>query len=249
MIYIKSDDELELMRKAGRIAALAREAAAECIKPGVTTHSIDSTVKRVIQSHGAIPSFLGYAGFPASACISVNDELIHGIPSGRVLKEGDVVKIDVGANYKGFHGDCAGTYGVGSISPEAQKLIDVTEQSFFEGMKMAVIGNRISDVSAAVQTYVESFGFGVVREYVGHGIGRALHESPEVPNYVSKMRGPRLEKGMTICIEPMVTQGSRQVKVLSDDWTVVTCDGTLTAHYENTIAILESGPIILTDPR
>ena len=237
------------MRKAGRIAALAREAAAECIKPGVTTHSIDSTVKRVIQSHGAIPSFLGYAGFPASACISVNDELIHGIPSGRVLKEGDVVKIDVGANYKGFHGDCAGTYGVGSISPEAQKLIDVTEQSFFEGMKMAVVGNRISDVSAAVQTYVESFGFGVVREYVGHGIGRALHESPEVPNYVSKMRGPRLEKGMTICIEPMVTQGSRQVKVLSDDWTVVTCDGTLTAHYENTIAILESGPIILTDPR
>ena len=249
MIYIKSDDELELMRKAGRIAALAREAAAECIKPGVTTHSIDSTVKRVIQSHGAIPSFLGYAGFPASACISVNDELIHGIPSGHVLKEGDVVKIDVGANYKGFHGDCAGTYGVGSISPEAQKLIDVTEQSFFEGMKMAVIGNRISDVSDAVQTYVESFGFGVVREYVGHGLGRALHESPEVPNYVSKMRGPRLEKGMTICIEPMVTQGSRQVKVLSDDWTVVTCDGTLTAHYENTIAILESGPIILTDPR
>ncbi len=249
MIYIKSDDELELMRKAGRIAALAREAAAECIKPGVTTHSIDSTVKRVIQSHGAIPSFLGYAGFPASACISVNDELIHGIPSGRVLKEGDVVKIDVGANYKGFHGDCAGTYGVGSISPEAQKLIDVTEQSFFEGMKMAVIGNRISDVSAAVQTYVESFGFGVVREYVGHGIGRALHESPEVPNYVSKMRGPRLEKGMTICVEPMVTQGSRHVKVLADDWTVVTCDGTLTAHYENTIAILESGPMILTDPR
>jgi methionyl aminopeptidase len=179
----------------------------------------------------------------------VLDTVFHkGITLDAVVHKA-VVKIDVGANYKGFHGDCAGTYGVGSISPEAQKLIDVTEQSFFEGMKMAVVGNRISDVSAAVQTYVESFGFGVVREYVGHGIGRALHESPEVPNYVSKMRGPRLEKGMTICIEPMVTQGSRHVKVLSDDWTVVTCDGTLTAHYENTIAILESGPIILTDPR
>ena len=248
MIYIKSDDELELMRKAGRIAALAREAAAECIKPGVTTHFIDLTVKRVIQSYGAIPSFLGYADFPASTCISVNDELIHGIPSGRVLKEGDVVKIDVGARYKGFHGDCAATFGVGSISPEAQKLIDVTKQSFFEGMKKAVIGNRIGDISAAVQEYVESFGYGIIRDYVGHGIGKALHESPEVPNYASKIRGPRLEKGMTIAVEPMVSAGSYEVKVLSNDWTVVTRDGSLTAHYENTIAILESGPVILTDP-
>lgn len=249
MIYIKSDDELELMKKAGKIAALAREAAAECIKPGVTTHSIDSTVKRVIQSYGATPSFLGYAGFPASACISVNDELIHGIPSGRVLKDGDIVKIDVGAKYKGFHGDCAGTYGVGSITLEAQKLIDVTKQSFFEGMKKAVIGNRICDISAAVQEYVESFGYGVIRDYVGHGIGKSLHESPEVPNYVSKIRGARLEKGMTIAVEPMVAAGSYEIKVLSNDWTVVTKDGSLTAHYENTIAILESGPIILTDPR
>jgi len=249
MIYIKSDDELELMKKAGRIAALAREAAAECIKPGVTTRSIDSTVKRVIQSHGAIPSFLGYGGFPASACISVNDEIIHGIPSGRVLKEGDIVKIDVGAMFKGFHGDCAGTYGVGSISPEAKKLIEVTEQSFYEGMKAAVVGNRIGDISEAVQKYVEGFGYGVIRDYVGHGIGKKLHESPEVPNYVSRIRGPRLEKGMTIAVEPMVAMGSYAVKVLSNDWTVVTCDGSLTAHYENTIAILEDGPIILTDAR
>ncbi len=249
MIYIKSDDELELMKKAGKIAALAREAAAECIKPGVTTHSIDSTVKRVIKSHGAIPSFLGYGGFPASACISVNDEIIHGIPSGRTLNEGDIVKIDVGAMYKGFHGDCAGTYGVGSISPEAKKLIEVTEQSFFEGMKAAVIGNRIGDISEAVQKYVESFGYGVIRDYVGHGIGKKLHESPEVPNYVSRIRGPRLEKGMTIAVEPMVAMGSYAVRVLSNDWTVVTCDGSLTAHYENTIAILEDGPVILTDAR
>ncbi len=249
MIYIKSDDELELMRKAGRIAALAREAAAECIRPGITTNFIDSTVKRVIKSHGATPSFLGYAGFPASACISVNEELIHGIPSGRVLKEGDVVKIDVGANFKGYHGDCAGTFGVGSISPEAKKLIEVTEQSFFQGIKKAIPGNRIGDISAAVQSYIESFGYGVIRDYVGHGIGRALHESPEVPNYASKVRGPKLEKGMTIAVEPMVAEGSFEVKVLSNDWTVVTCDGSMTAHYENTIAILENGPIILTDPR
>ena len=212
------------------------------------TYYIDSVVKRVIQSHGAVPSFLGYGGFPASACISVNDEIIHGIPSGRTLVEGDVVKIDVGAKFKGFHGDCAATFGVGAISPEAQKLIDVTKQSFFEGMKAAVIGNRIGDIAKAVQDYVESFGYGVIRDYVGHGIGKNLHESPEVPNYASKMRGPRLEKGMAICIEPMVAAGSYVVKVLSNDWTVVTCDGSMTAHYENTIAILEDGPVILTDP-
>jgi methionyl aminopeptidase len=247
MIYIKSDDELELMRKAGRIAALAREAAAECIKPGVTTHSIDSTVKRVIKSHGAIPSFLGYAGFPASACISINDEVIHGIPNkNRILRAGDIVSIDLGACINGYTGDNAATFACGDISAEAKRLIETTEQSLYEGIKKAVSGSRLGDVGSAIQSYCEERGYGVVREYTGHGIGSALHEDPAVPNYGTPGRGIRLVPGMTIAIEPMINEGKASVKTLSDGWTVKTTDGKLSAHFEHTIAITSSGPLIMT---
>ena len=249
MITLKSGEEIIRMRDAGRIAAIAREIGGEHVKEGVSTAQIDREIKKCILSHGAKPSFLGYGGFPASACISVNEEIIHGIPSsGKILKNGDIVKIDVGAYYKGYHGDCAATFAVGQISEEAQRLIDVTKQSFFEGIAAIGEGKRIGDIGHAVQSYVEKNGFSVVREYIGHGIGRNLHEDPEVPNYGAPGRGQRLRPGMTIAIEPMVNVGDWHVRVLNDQWTVVTVDGKLSAHYENTVAITENGVLILTDP-
>ena len=216
------------------------------VRPGVTTKEIDKAVHDFIVSQGATPSFLNYGGFPASACISVNDVVIHGIPDGRVLREGDIVSVDVGAYWGGFHGDCCATFACGEISPTAQKLIAVTKQSFFEGLKFVRQGNRISDISHAVQTYVESNGFGVVRSFVGHGVGENLHEEPQVPNYGAPGRGPRMIKGMVLAIEPMVTEGTYEVKVLKDKWTTVTADGRLAAHYENTVLITDGEPEILT---
>ena len=246
MIAVKSDRELEVMRKACQITAAARKLAGDMIHPGITTREIDKAVHHFILSQGAKPSFLGYAGYPASVCVSVNEEVIHGIPGGRRLKEGDIVSIDVGAYYHGFHGDCAATYPCGKISREAQLLIDVTQQSFFEGIKHARQGGRVSDISHAVQTYAESFGFGVVREYVGHGVGEKMHEEPEIPNYGAPGRGPRLIRGMTIAVEPMITLGNPGIRVLKDDWTVVTLDGKLAAHYENTVLFTDGEPEILT---
>lgn len=249
MITLKSGEEIIRMRDAGRIAAIAREIGGEHVREGVTTAQIDREIKKCILSHGAKPSFLGYGGFPASACISVNEEIIHGIPSSdKVLKNGDIVKIDVGAYYKGYHGDCAATFAVGQISEEAQRLIDVTKQSFFEGIAAIGDGKRIGDIGHAIQSYVEANGFSVVREYIGHGIGKNLHEDPEVPNYGSAGHGQRIREGMTIAIEPMVNQGDWRVRVLRDKWTVVTVDGKLSAHYENTVAVTANGVLILTDP-
>ena len=249
MIIIKTDTEIQKMRDAGRITALARQLAGEHVREGVTTKFIDRKVKEFIVSHGAKPSFLGLYGFPASACISVNEEVIHGIPSDeRVLKYGDIVSVDVGAFYKGYHGDCAATFVVGDTDDESKRLIEVTRQSFFEGIKFAVDGNRVGDISAAVQAYVEKNGFSVVRDFVGHGVGKDLHENPDVPNYGKPGRGPRLQTGMTIAVEPMVNAGTWRVKTLSNDWTVLTIDGKRSAHYENTIAITENGVEILTSP-
>ena len=249
MIIIKTDTEIQKMRDAGRITALARQLAGEHVREGVTTKFIDRKVKEFIVSHGAKPSFLGLYGFPASACISVNEEVIHGIPSDeRVLKYGDIVSVDVGAFYKGYHGDCAATFVVGDTDDESKRLIEVTRQSFFEGIKFAVDGNRVGDISAAVQAYVEKNGCSVVRDFVGHGVGKDLHENPDVPNYGKPGRGPRLQTGMTIAVEPMVNAGTWRVKTLSNDWTVVTIDGKRSAHYENTIAITENGVEILTSP-
>ena len=249
MIILKSAHEIELMRQAGKITAAARALAGEMVAPGVTTREIDKAVYRFIKSQGAVPSFLNYTGYPASVCISVNDEVIHGIPGNRVLKDGDIVSIDVGAYKDGFHGDCAATFACGNISDEARRLIEVTRQSFFEGLKYAREGYRLPDLSGAVQRYVESHGYSVVRDYVGHGIGAKLHESPEVPHYVDPRAGrPRLLRGMTICVEPMVNMGSYGVKVMPDGWTVKTADGRLSAHYENTILITDGEPELLTDP-
>ena len=249
MITLKSGESLTRMRDAGRIAAIAREIGGEHVREGVTTAAIDREIKKCILSHGAKPSFLGYGGFPASACISVNDEIIHGIPSNeRVLKNGDIVKIDVGAYYKGFHGDCAATFTVGEVSDEAKKLIEVTRQSFFEGIKAVKEGARLGDVGHAVQSYAESFGYSVVREYVGHGVGHDLHEDPEVPNYGTAGHGLRLRPGMTIAVEPMINAGTFELRVLANEWTVVTADGKLSSHYENTVAITDNGVLILTDP-
>ena len=246
MITIKNERELESMRQACKITAEARALAGDMVKPGVSTKAIDQAVYEYIVGKGAKPSFLNYNGFPASACISVNQTVIHGIPGGYILKEGDIVSIDVGAFYKGFHGDCAATFACGAISTEAQKLIEVTKQSFFEGMKFATKGKRVQDISHAIQTYVESNGFSVVRTFVGHGVGRQLHEEPEVPNFGNPGRGPRLIPGMTIAVEPMVNVGVADVKILKDGWTVVTADGKLSAHYENTVLITDGEPEILT---
>ena len=246
MIILKSSREIELMRQAGKITAAARALAGAMVAPGVTTREIDKEVKRFIRSNGAEPSFLGYNGYPASVCISVNDEVIHGIPGNRVLKEGDIVSIDVGAYLDGFHGDCAATFPCGEVSEEARKLIDVTRQSFFEGIKNARVGCRVSDVGHGVQQYVESFGFGVVRDFVGHGVGRKLHEAPEVPNFGAAGHGPRFQPGMVIAVEPMVCAGDWRVRVLPDKWTTVSADGSLAAHYENTILITDGEPELLT---
>ena len=247
MIVIKNEQELACMRQACKITAAARALAGEMVRPGVSTKQIDKAVHDFIVAQGAKPSFLNYHGFPASTCISVNSTVIHGIPGGYVLKEGDIVSVDVGAFYKGFHGDCAATFPCGQISAEAQKLIDVTKQSFFEGIRFATQGHRVSDISHAIQTYVESNGFSVVRSFVGHGVGRKLHEEPEVPNFGKAGHGPRLLRGMTLAIEPMVNIGRPNVRVLKDGWTVVTTDGSLSAHYENSIAITDGDPILLTD--
>lgn len=246
-IYIKSPHEIELMRQAGKITAGARSIARQAIRAGVTTKQIDKCVHEFIVKSGAVPTFLGYGGFPASVCVSVNDEIIHGIPGKRVIRDGDIVSVDVGATYKGFVGDCAGTYPCGEVSEEAKKLMEITRQCFFEGLKFARAGYRVSDIGAAVQDCAESHGYSVVRDYVGHGVGRVMHEAPEVPNYRAHQRpDPRLVKGMTIAIEPMINIGGYEVKVLSNDWTVVTVDGTLSAHYENTVAITDGEAEILT---
>ena len=245
-IIVKSPRQIQFMREAGKITAGARTIARQAIAAGVTTAEIDKEVYNFITKSGATPSFLNYGGFPGSACISVNEELIHGIPGKRIVRNGDIVSVDVGAKIHGFHGDCAGTYPCGEVSEETKRLIAVTRQSFFEGIKYAKAGNRLGDISAAIQEYVERHGYSIVREYVGHGIGADLHEDPSVPNYGKAGRGPRLVKGMTLAIEPMVNAGAAAIRVLDDDWTVVTKDGSLCAHYENTILITDGEPEILT---
>ena len=248
MIIIKNSEQLTLMKKAGRITAEALLVARDMIRPGISTKEIDTKIHDFIVKSGAVPSFLGYSGFPGSACISINDEVIHGIPSDKViLKEGDIVKIDVGARFRGYNGDSARTYPVGKVSDEALKLISVTERSFYEAMKFARAGNRVGDIGFAVENFVISNGFSVVKAYVGHGVGANLHEEPEVPNFGRAGRGARLYSGMTLAIEPMVNAGVADVKVLKDGWTVTTADGKLSAHYENSIAITEEDPIILTE--
>ena len=248
MFVIKNDEQIALMKIAGRITAEALMVARELIRPGISTKEIDTNIRRYIEKSGATPSFLGYGGFPGSACISVNEQVIHGIPSDKViLKEGDIVKIDVGARYRGYNGDSARTFPVGKVSDEALRLISVTEKSFWEAMKVAKSGNRVGDIGSAVENFVISNGFSVVRTYTGHGLGRELHEEPEIPNWGKVGRGARLYSGMTVAIEPMVNLGTEDVRVLNDGWTVVTCDGKLSAHYENSIAITDGDPIILTE--
>lgn len=246
MISLKSARDIERMRRAGKITAAARAFAGKMVVPGVSTLEIDTAVRRFIEKQGAVPSFLNYSGYPGSVCISINDEVIHGIPGGRVLLEGDIVSIDVGAYVDGFHGDCAATYPCGTVSAEAEHLISVTRQCFWEGMKYAREGCRVSDISHAVQTYVEKHGYSVVRDFVGHGVGSKLHEAPEVPNFGKAGHGPRLLAGMTLAVEPMVNLGVWAVKVLPDGWTVKTQDGSLSAHYENSILITHGEPEILT---
>ena len=247
-ITIKSPHEIEIMRQAAKIAAGARSAGRQAIRDGLTTKQIDRAVHEYIVKSRGIPSCLGYEGFPAATCVSVNDEVIHGIPGKRVVRNGDIVSLDLCATYKGFVGDCAGTYPVGEVGEEAKKLIEVTRQAFFEGLRFAKVGYRVHDIGEAVQDYVESHGFSVVRDFVGHGIGRGMHEAPEVPNYRPQGRrsNPRLLKGMTICIEPMVCAGDWEIRILDDGWTVVTADHSLAAHYENTILITDGEPEILT---
>lgn len=248
MIIIKSDPEVDLMRQAGRITAGARTVARQMVEPGVTTRQINREVHKFITKSGASPCFMTDGGFPTAACISVNDEIIHGIPGDRVLHEGDIVSVDVGARYRGFNGDCAGTFPCGKCSDEALRLIRVTRQSFFEGIQFARVGYRISDIGHAVQEYAESYGYSLVREYVGHGVGRNMHEAPEIPNYGAPGHGPKLLRGMTIAVEPMVNAGTAAIRQMSDGWTVKTRDGKYAAHYENTILITAGEPEILTAP-
>jgi methionyl aminopeptidase len=246
MISIKSEREINAMISAGRIVAETHEKLKEVISPGITTKELDTIAEEYIRKCGAIPAFKGYNGFPASICASVNDQVVHGIPDDTVLKDGDIIGVDIGAVYDGYYGDAARTFGVGTIKEVAKKLIKVTEESFFKGIEYAVIGNRLSDISHAIQVHVENNGFSVVRDYVGHGIGSRMHEEPQIPNYGPPHKGPRLVKGMTLAIEPMVNEGKYGVKTLKNGWTVVTIDGSLSAHYENTILITEEKPRILT---
>lgn len=247
MIVLKTSRELELMRVACRISAEALQVAGEAVKPGISTWEIDKIAYDYIKKQGAEPNFLNLYGFPATACISINDEVIHGIPSKkRVLKEGDIVSIDLGAKIGGYNGDNAATFAVGQISPEAQRLCDTTRESLYKGIEAAVPGGRIGDIGSAVQEYCESRGYGVVREYTGHGVGTSLHEDPEVPNFGTAGRGIRLLPGMTIAIEPMINQGTHKINQMSDGWTIKTADGKLSAHFEHTIAITDNGPVILT---
>lgn len=246
-VTIKSAREIELMREAGRLLAEVHEELAAFIKPGISTKDIDRLGEKLIRDRGYIPNFLNYNGYPASICVSVNDEVVHGIPNKHhILKEGDIVSLDAGLIYKGYHSDAARTHGVGKISEEAQRLIDVTRQSFFEGIKYAKAGNRLHDISNAIGAYAESFGYGVVRDLVGHGIGTALHEDPQIPNFKQLRRGIKLMPGMTLAIEPMINAGTWEVCWMDDDWTVVTEDGALSAHYENTVLITDGEPEILT---
>ena len=247
MIIVKNSEQLALMRKAGIITAEALLVARDAIKPGISTKEIDTKIRHYIEKCGAVPSFLGYGGFPGSACISINDEVIHGIPSDRIiLKEGDIVKIDVGARYRGYNGDSARTYPVGKVSDEALKLISVTEGSFLEAMKFTRVGYRIGDIGFAVENFVISNGYSVVRDYVGHGVGAELHEDPNIPNFGNAGRGARLYSGMTLAIEPMVNAGMADVRVMKDGWTVKTLDGKLSAHYENSVLVTDQDPYILT---
>jgi len=252
MIVIKSEKEIELMKEPCRIVALALKKMEEAIKPGMTTKDLDKIAETVLKQNGAKPSFKGQQGFegskpyPAIICASVNHQVIHGIPGEYVLKDGDIVSVDMGAYKNGYHGDAARTFAVGEISEQAKKLIEVTKQSFFEGLKMARVGNRVSDISHAVQSYVEQYGFSVVRDFVGHGVGKELHEEPQVPNYGKPGRGPRLQKGMVIAVEPMINEGTFEIEILRDGWTVVTADGKLSAHYENTFVITDGEAEILT---
>jgi methionyl aminopeptidase len=243
---IKSDTELEYMRSAGKVVADTLAMIQKVIKPGITTAEIDKLAEEFILAQGAIPSFKGYGGFPGSICASVNDVVIHGIPNDTVLVEGDIISVDCGAILNGYHGDAARTFPVGNISKEAQHLIDVTKESFFKGIEKAVVGNRLTDISAAIQKHAESFGYSVVRDFVGHGIGTSMHEDPQVPNYGTAGKGPKLVHGVVLAIEPMINMGNYKVKIKPDGWTVVTSDGKLSAHYENTIAITNDGVEILT---
>ena len=246
-ITIKSEREIELMTEAGRILGIVHKELEKALKPGMSTLDIDALGEEVIRSYGCEPSFLNYNGYPASICVSVNDEIVHGIPSAKhLIKEGDIVSLDAGVIYKGYHSDAARTHGVGEISPEAQRIIDVTRQSFFEGIKFAKPGNHLVDIARGVQTYAESNGYSVVRDLTGHGIGTHLHEAPEIPNFVQRRRGAKMQKGMALAIEPMINEGTYDVYWLDNDWTVATADGKLSAHYENTIAITDDGCEILT---
>lgn len=246
MIYIKSRQEIELMREAGKIVAEAHELIREAVRPGITTKELDKIAEKHILKKGATPAFKGYGGFPASICASVNHEVVHGIPGLKTLEDGDIISIDIGALYKGYYGDAAKTHAVGKISQRAQELIEVTRESFYEGIKFAKLGYRLSDISYAIQSHVEKHGFSVVRNYVGHGIGTNMHEEPQIPNYGPPGKGPRLREGMVLAIEPMINIGTYDVKVLSDGWTVVTLDGEYSAHYEHTVAITDEEPEILT---
>ncbi|MFB1083261.1 type I methionyl aminopeptidase [Jeotgalibacillus sp. JSM ZJ347] len=246
MIICKTPREIEIMREAGKIVALTHQELQKHIAPGITTKELDEIADRFIRQHDAVPSFKGYNGFSGSICASVNEELVHGIPGNRKLKDGDIISIDIGAKYKGYHGDSAWTYPVGDIPAETQKLLEVTEESLYRGLEEAKPGVRLSNISHAVQTYAEENGFSIVREYVGHGVGQDLHEAPQIPHFGPPDKGPRLKPGMVLAIEPMVNAGSRYVKTLADNWTVVTVDGKMCAHFEHTIAITEEGYEILT---
>lgn len=249
-VTIKSAREIELMREAGRLLAIVHDELGKAIRPGISTKDIDEMGEKLIRSYGCIPNFLNYQGYPASICVSVNNEVVHGIPrKDHILQEGDIVSLDAGLIYRGYHSDAARTYAVGKISPEAEKLIRVTRQSFFEGIKMAKSGYHLYDISNAIDAYVTSFGYGIVRDLVGHGIGTKLHEEPQIPNFRQRRRGLKLQAGMTLAVEPMINMGTGDVEWLDDDWTVVTADGKYSAHYENTILITDSEPEILTLPR
>jgi methionyl aminopeptidase len=244
---IKTSQEIELMKEAGRILAITHEELEKFVRPGISTWDIDKKGEEIIRDFGCIPSFLNYEGFPASICVSINEEIVHGIPKkNRMIQEGDLVSLDAGVIYKGYHSDAARTLAVGEISKDVAQLVDVTRQSFFEGIKYAKAGNHLFDISNAIDNYVSSFGYGIVQELVGHGIGKKLHEDPEVPNFRQKKKGMKLYSGMTLAIEPMITQGSRKIKGLADGWTIVTEDGSLSAHYENTILITDGEPEILS---
>ncbi len=246
-VSIKSAREIELMRESCRLLAIVHKELEQAIRPGMSTLDIDTLGDSLIRKMGCIPNFKDYHGYPASICVSVNDEVVHGIPNKhRILQEGDIVSLDAGLIYKGYHSDAARTHGVGKISPEAQKLIDVTRQSFFEGIKMAKSGNHLYDISNAIDAYVSGFGYGIVRDLVGHGIGTSLHEDPQIPNFAQRRKGLKLQAGMTLAIEPMINMGRADVEWLDDDWTVVTEDGSLSAHYENTVLITDGEPEILT---